>query len=72
MCLPITLQKQVTSRVPAAAKWDQLSLWSTGRLQLWLKSVPWPGNSICTGVAKRKKKKNNPTAAAQVAAKAQF
>ena len=27
------------------------------KLQLWLTSDPWPGNSICCGVAKKEKKK---------------
>ena len=26
------------------------------RLQLWLRSDPWPGNSICLGAAKKEKK----------------
>ena len=31
------------------------------RLQLWLRSDPWPGNSICHEAAKKGKKKNKRT-----------
>ena len=42
---------------PWLAQWvkDPLLLQLCPRWQLWLRSDPWPGNSICHGVAKKKK-----------------
>ena len=45
--------------IPGPAQWVKalvlLQLWRS--LHLWLGSDPWPGNSICHGAAKKKKKK---------------
>ena len=50
-----------TGLIPRPAQWvkDLASpqLWL--RLQLWLGSDPWPGNSMCQGMAKKKKEKKS-------------
>ena len=45
--------------IPSPAQWIKDSALSQLRLrlQLQLRSDPWPGNSVCHGAAKKKKKK---------------
>ena len=44
--------------IPSHAQWvkDLVLPQLQHRLQLWLASDPWPGNSICLRTAKKKKK----------------
>ena len=56
--------KRAYQGVPAVAQWDRLSLcsariWCYRKLQLKLRSDPWPRNSICHREAKRKRKRKD-------------
>ena len=42
-----------TGSIPSLAQWVTDPVLP----QLWLRSDPWPGNSVCLGTAKKKKKK---------------
>ena len=54
----VSWELQDKGLIPHPAQWVKNlalpQLWL--RLQLWLRSDPWPKNSICHGVAKKKKK----------------
>ena len=52
--------------IPGPAQWikDLASPLLRHRLQLWLRSDPWPWSSICPGAAKRGEKKNSQPARA--------
>ena len=56
-------KKGMLNGVPAVVQWDQWHLWSAGmqafpelqpRLQVRLRSDPWPRNTICRRVAEKK------------------
>ena len=62
--------KKLKIEVPAVAQQDQWHLWSTGTLvqplawhsglrirHCWLRSDPWPGNSMCCRTARKEEKK---------------
>lgn len=55
----VSLQHWVSGSFPGLAQWvKELMLPQLRhRLQLWLRSDAWPGNSMCLGVAKRGEKK---------------
>ena len=55
-----SLERWDTGSIPGGAQWVK-DLVLPPRLKLQLRSDPWPGNSICPGVAKKegKKKKDN-------------
>ena len=59
-----SLQCWEVGLIPSLAQWVKGSGTATAavawrRSQLWLRSDPWPGNSICHWAANRKKKKKN-------------
>ena len=57
----VSLECWYTGSIPVPAQWvkDPALPQLQCRWQLWLGSDPWPGNSICCGVAKKEKKDKN-------------
>ena len=59
MGLVVSWERQAVSLIPGLVQWfkDLLMLQQWLRSRLQLGSDPWPGNSICHRVAKKKKRK---------------
>ena len=55
----ISVQLQDAGSIPGLAQWDKGFgvAAAAAKSQVWLRSDPWPGNSICRGAAKKVKKK---------------
>ena len=59
--LVASLERWDTGLIPGPAQWvrDPVLLQLQHRSQLWLGFDPWPGNSICRGTAKKRKKERH-------------
>ena len=51
----VSQERWDTGSIPSPAQWVKDPALLRFRLWLWLRSDPWPGNSMCCGVAKHEK-----------------